>query len=871
MSRTATLARRIDDLKSDVLRIAQRSPFTFAEITDLDDTSNELSLLFEDGQTFPLAGGPIALSNYVPEVGHKVLVAMNGRDPIIIAPPGPPTSAPPEQVTGLVLTPGIASIVAKWDDSNDLDVKWNRGTYDVQIDTANTFDTGALRTIRTPANAAVLTDLAAGTTYYVRVRAVDLSGVTGDWSDTESLEPLDPIVEGAGIEEVGSLPVLPDAAYPSDRVVILTTDHKLYRNAAGTWTAAVPTVDLTGTIATAQIAAGAVTSNEVAAATLTGANIAAATIAAGNIVSGTITTTQIAAATIVTGNIAAGTITGGNIAALTIAAGNLVADTITAGQIAANAIGTTELNADSVTSAKIAANTIVAGDIAAGTITTNEIAALTIVAGNIAASTITGAKIAATTITSGLIAADAIIASKLAAISIEAGKYVRSTSYSAGVSGWTIEADGSAEFNNVTVRGRILASQIAAPFGPNLVSNGTFESNVTGWAASGGTLTQSTTFAKSGTGSAKLVTSSGTEQHIRTPELSEAGKIAVTADVNYLASAWVRNTAVGEPQDASVVAIRWYTAANAFISEDRPAVTQVGSALGAFGYTAVFATAPSTAAYASVRVYHDPGPSGGSTHYTDDVALQATSRITSPVMSTAEEGVRISVDGSNPTLPSVLYYTGSQLETAPGYFFAAADSDGLSVGLKAPTVSGFNSPSAKLQSNTTDSVGLLTIDAHRILYTHPNGSGSKPFCPLLAYIERHDGSITNLTTTSTTYADLDATGLVVTFVAPKSGKVIVTFNGVFTGTANIDGIFCVRAGTTTVTNSEQRLVFASGTVPQWRTTYRKIITGLTSGTSYTWKIAWKRSTASGGGAGTLYCSLGGEVGPVTYEVYGILE
>src|SRR5207245_1434161 len=56
-----------------------------------------------------------------------------------------------------------------------------------------------------------------------------------------------------------TLPTLPDANYPQGYVVFLTTDNKLYRSTGSTWTVAVPTVDLTGLITTAQIADAAVT------------------------------------------------------------------------------------------------------------------------------------------------------------------------------------------------------------------------------------------------------------------------------------------------------------------------------------------------------------------------------------------------------------------------------------------------------------------------------------------------------------------------------------------------------------------------------------------------------------------------------------
>lgn len=104
----------------------------------------------------------------------------------------------------------------------------------------------------------------------------------------------------------------------------------------------------------------------------------------------------------------------------------------------------------------ITTGTVTADAIAAGTITAAEISAGTITATEIAANTITANEIASGTITAGLIAAGAIGADQLAAVYIGVGKYIRSTSYSAGVSGWSIDADGSAEFNDVTVRGSLI-------------------------------------------------------------------------------------------------------------------------------------------------------------------------------------------------------------------------------------------------------------------------------------------------------------------------------------------------------------------------------------------------------------------------------
>lgn len=57
--------------------------------------------------------------------------------------------------------------------------------------------------------------------------------------------------------------------------------------------------------------------------------------------------------------------------------------------------------------------------------------------------------------------ANSVTAAELAAINIAVGKWIASTSYSAGVSGWIIEADGSAEFNDVTVRGELAAGTLS--------------------------------------------------------------------------------------------------------------------------------------------------------------------------------------------------------------------------------------------------------------------------------------------------------------------------------------------------------------------------------------------------------------------------
>ena len=220
--------------------------------------------------------------------------------------------------------------------------------------------------------------------------------------------------------QVASLPTLPNAAYPTGRIVWNTADGHLYVSAGSTWTsltlaaanisgtlsaaqiaslaasqitgqlsdsqlAAISAAKLTGqitstqitngAISTPQLAAGAVTASTIAADTITASQIAAGAITASELAAGAVTAASIAAGTIVASNIAAATITGANIAATTITAANIATDTLTAAQIAAGAITANELAANSVTTAKLVAGAVTAATIASGAITGDMITA----------------------------------------------------------------------------------------------------------------------------------------------------------------------------------------------------------------------------------------------------------------------------------------------------------------------------------------------------------------------------------------------------------------------------------------------------------------------------------------------------------------
>lgn len=100
------------------------------------------------------------------------------------------------------------------------------------------------------------------------------------------------------------------------------------------------------------------------------------------------------------------------------------------------------------------------GPVAAGGVSGTDILARSIAAASIVAGSITANEIAANTITAANIAAGTITATQLGALQLTVGQYIRSSNYLAGTTGWNIDQNGNAEFNNVMVRGTIDSSVI---------------------------------------------------------------------------------------------------------------------------------------------------------------------------------------------------------------------------------------------------------------------------------------------------------------------------------------------------------------------------------------------------------------------------
>ena len=337
------------------------------------------------------------------------------------------------------------------------------------------------------------------------VKTVDLEGTLGDNLFSDTLRPVERVT------------TLPTTNLVTGRIVMLTTDSKIYRYNGTNWTSSIAAADLSDQLNLATQATGLLSVNNASSGlkntnvtmnadgTLSGAGSGQATLGglgAGAVASlNTITETYIGANAITAGKIAsnaitankilAGAVTAAKINALAVTADKISAGAITADKIGANAvtadkitsgaISTDKLAANSVNADKIAANSVAASEIVAGSITsselnTSQVFADSAVVGQIQASAITTSAIVATIgtfefIQSANIQSNAITAGKLAASNVvtnsaqisdgiitnaKIGSVIQSGNYSAGSTGWIINKSGSAEFNGVVISRQLL-------------------------------------------------------------------------------------------------------------------------------------------------------------------------------------------------------------------------------------------------------------------------------------------------------------------------------------------------------------------------------------------------------------------------------
>ena len=172
----------------------------------------------------------------------------------------------------------------------------------------------------------------------------------------------------------------------------ITWQGKLYRWDGSKYTAAVPTTDLTGTVASAQIADSAITLAKIATGSVDTTKFAAGIEPVSNSTAGTLPTVK--STTVITWQGKLYRWDGAKYSA-EVAVGDMVGQ-IAATQIADNAITTPKLAANSVVADKIAANAVVAAALSADAVTAGKIAAGAVNTRELAANSVTASKLVIT-------------------------------------------------------------------------------------------------------------------------------------------------------------------------------------------------------------------------------------------------------------------------------------------------------------------------------------------------------------------------------------------------------------------------------------------------------------------------------------------
>ena len=246
------------------------------------------------------------------------------------------------------------------------------------------------------------------------VKTTDISGTLGDNLFSDTLRPVERVT------------ALPTTNLSTGRVVMLTTDSKLYRYSGTSWTSSIAAADLSDQV-----------------------NLA--TQVFGQVQAASLTTGQITSSSIQTGAVVADKIAAGSISAV-----KLAADSVTANAIAANSVAASEVVANSLTSTELNTSQIFADSAVIGAIQSSSITTAAVVAAignfefiqsdNIQSNAITAGKLAASNVvTNSAQISDGIITNA------KIGSVIQSSNYSAGSAGWIINKNGSAEFNGVVV------------------------------------------------------------------------------------------------------------------------------------------------------------------------------------------------------------------------------------------------------------------------------------------------------------------------------------------------------------------------------------------------------------------------------------
>ena len=197
---------------------------------------------------------------------------------------------------------------------------------------------------------------------------------------------------------------------------------------------------VSGNFAAAGVADGSITTLKLAAQAVTNAKIAVAAIQGDVIAAGAIVEAKLGTDAVTSAKIADNAVTSARIAADAVTTAKIADDAVTNALIATDAVNQDSIAANAVTATQIVAGTITASEIASNAVTTAKINAGAITAAKIGTGEITATQIAGDTITANQIASNAITANELAANSVTAAKITANTITASEIAANTLTA-----------------------------------------------------------------------------------------------------------------------------------------------------------------------------------------------------------------------------------------------------------------------------------------------------------------------------------------------------------------------------------------------------------------------------------------------
>lgn len=148
----------------------------------------------------------------------------------------------------------------------------------------------------------------------------------------------------------------------------------------------------------------------------------------------------------------------------------------------------------------------------------------------------------------------------------------------------------------------------------------------------------------------------------------------------------------------------------------------------------------------------------------------------------------------------------------------------------------------------------------------PGGGGGSGVAEILAFHNYNPGTQADLTSTSTSFVDVDATNMAVTFTAPASGKVLIDISAATYVGAGVGIDWALRVGSTDVAGTNHRISYGSSGDRSTYSTLRAVITGLVADSSYTYKLAQRVGVGSGTVTTRVGGSARGNAGPAVFVV-----